>query len=125
MHLSYPTAAVGSKSINAREEAARKVYWSVTIYSRGFADVLTVQLLFCVTNEGSWKQMGNSIAEFCIINPQIILLPTILLLAWMYVQDIEFVGKECDSVENDEVFATVADTKSIQACCTRREERVE
>ncbi|KAG7400590.1 hypothetical protein PHYBOEH_005113 [Phytophthora boehmeriae] len=53
------------------------------------ADVLAVRFLFLVNNEGSWKQMGNSIAVFCIGNAQIVLLPTVALLAWFFIHDLE------------------------------------
>ncbi|ETN05072.1 hypothetical protein PPTG_14755 [Phytophthora nicotianae INRA-310] len=66
------------------------------------ADVLTVQFLFLVNNEGSWKQMGNSIAEFCIVNSQIVLLPTINFLAWVFVHDLEATGRGYELVEINE-----------------------
>ncbi|GMF27258.1 unnamed protein product [Phytophthora fragariaefolia] len=58
-------------------------------------DFLATHFLFLVNNEGSWKQMGNSIAEFCIINGQVALLPTIQLLSRVFVADLEFIDKEC------------------------------
>ncbi|CAI5712471.1 unnamed protein product [Hyaloperonospora brassicae] len=67
------------------------------------ADVVAVQSLFLVTNEGSWKQMGNSIADFCIINAQLVLLPTVLFLAWLFVRDLESIGSGHDAVGNDDV----------------------
>ncbi|EEY65925.1 GPI ethanolamine phosphate transferase, putative [Phytophthora infestans T30-4] len=66
------------------------------------ADFLAVQFLFLVNNEGSWKQMGNSIAEFCIVNSQIVLLPTISFLAWFFVHDLEAVGKGYELIVEDE-----------------------
>ncbi|CAI5726224.1 hypothetical protein KXD40_001946 [Peronospora effusa] len=94
-----PSTAVSTREKEMHGKSTGVVRYILVAVS--FADILAVQLLFGVTNEGSWKQMGNSIAEFCIINAQIILLPTILFLAWIYVQDLECIGKWCDSVEND------------------------
>lgn len=58
--------------------------------------------LFLVNNEGSWKQMGNSIAEFCIINGQVVLLSTIVLLGWVFVSDLEPNDKGYELVEAEE-----------------------
>ncbi|KAG6609655.1 GPI ethanolamine phosphate transferase 1 [Phytophthora cinnamomi] len=69
---------------------------------QGDHDLLAVHFLFLVNNEGSWKQMGNSIAEFCIINGLAALLPTIVFLGWVFVGDLEPIDKGYDLVEVEE-----------------------
>ncbi|KAG2769622.1 GPI ethanolamine phosphate transferase 1 [Phytophthora cactorum] len=94
-----------SGAVSTREKELRgNSLWvsSYVLLAVALADILAVQFLFLVNNEGSWKQMGNSIAEFCIVNSQIVLLPTILILAWIFVHDLEAIGRGYELVEEDE-----------------------
>lgn len=52
------------------------------------SDVLALHFLFLVQNEGSWKQIGNSISMFGIVNAQIVFIPLLFLLASAFVRDL-------------------------------------
>ncbi|KAI9995450.1 hypothetical protein PInf_012515 [Phytophthora infestans] len=94
-----------STAASTREKELRGTsLWLLSYFllAVALADFLAVQFLFLVNNEGSWKQMGNSIAELCIVNSQIVLLPTISFLAWFFVHDLEAVGKGYKLIVEDE-----------------------
>ncbi|GMF10458.1 unnamed protein product [Phytophthora lilii] len=91
--------------VSTREKEMRgKSFWVSRYFllAVSMADILAIQCIFLVDNEGSWKEMGNSIAEFCIVNAQIVLLPTIVYPAWAFVHDLDYLGKGYDLVEADE-----------------------
>ncbi|RLN78610.1 hypothetical protein BBJ28_00011600 [Nothophytophthora sp. Chile5] len=69
-------------------------------------DVLAMQFLFLVKNEGSWKQMGNSIAVFTIANAQIVLFPLIFLLAGPFIRDLESISAVGEGYRVVEVVKT-------------------
>ncbi|KAF4323471.1 hypothetical protein BBO99_00001364 [Phytophthora kernoviae] len=52
------------------------------------SDVLALHFLFLVKNEGSWKEIGNSISMFGIVNAQIVFIPLLFLLARAFVRDL-------------------------------------
>lgn len=54
----------------------------------GMSDFLALHFLFLVQNEGSWKQIGNSISMFGIVNAQIVFIPLLFLLANVFVRDL-------------------------------------
>ncbi|TMW59020.1 hypothetical protein Poli38472_007165 [Pythium oligandrum] len=58
--------------------AASTRYFLVVV---GLSDVLALHFLFLVRNEGSWKEIGNSISMFGIVNAQIVFVPLLFLLA--------------------------------------------
>ncbi|KAG7389780.1 hypothetical protein PHYPSEUDO_009700 [Phytophthora pseudosyringae] len=94
-----------SGAVSTREKELRgKSLWILRYFllAASLAEILAVQFLFLVKNEGSWKQMGNSIANFCIVNGQIVLLPAIVLFAWAFVHDLETVGSGYELVGEDE-----------------------
>uniref|UniRef100_M4B707 GPI ethanolamine phosphate transferase 1 n=1 Tax=Hyaloperonospora arabidopsidis (strain Emoy2) TaxID=559515 RepID=M4B707_HYAAE len=107
LKLLIPHIVVGSAfrlilllpSGSVKKELRKRSQW-VALYhlvAVSCADALAVHLLFRVTNQGSWKQMGNSIADFCIVNAQIVLLPTVVGLARVFVgRDLESSCDECD-----------------------------
>ncbi|GLD94834.1 hypothetical protein PINS_up003459 [Pythium insidiosum] len=64
-------AAVASSSSPAR-------YFLLVV---AMSDLLALQFLFLVRNEGSWKEIGNSISMFGIVNAQIVFVPLLFLLA--------------------------------------------
>lgn len=53
------------------------------------SDVLALHFLFLVKNEGSWKEIGNSISMFGIVNAQIVFIPLLFLIARAFVRDLE------------------------------------
>jgi phosphatidylinositol glycan class N len=53
------------------------------------SDVLALHFLFLVKNEGSWKEIGNSISMFGIVNAQIVFIPLLFLLARAFVRDLK------------------------------------
>lgn len=54
----------------------------------GMSDVLALHFLFLVRNEGSWKEIGNSISMFGIVNAFIVFIPLLFLLAKTFVRDL-------------------------------------
>ncbi|CEG41535.1 gpi ethanolamine phosphate [Plasmopara halstedii] len=50
------------------------------------SDLLALHFLFLVKNEGSWKEIGNSISMFGIVNAQIVFIPVLFLLARTFVR---------------------------------------
>ena len=54
----------------------------------GLSDYLSIHFLFLVENEGSWKQIGNSISMFGIVNAQIIFIPLVFVLSRVFLQDL-------------------------------------
>lgn len=48
------------------------------------SDLLALHFLFLVKNEGSWKEIGNSISMFGIVNAQIVFVPVLFLLAQVF-----------------------------------------
>ncbi|KAG1706387.1 hypothetical protein DVH05_001534 [Phytophthora capsici] len=52
------------------------------------SDILALHFLFLVKNEGSWKEIGNSISMFGIVNAQIVFIPLLFLLARAFVQGV-------------------------------------
>ncbi|KAL3673453.1 hypothetical protein V7S43_001163 [Phytophthora oleae] len=86
------------------KELRRKALWIPRYFllAASLAEVLVAQFLFLVNNEGSWRQMGNSIAEFCIVNAQIVLLPTLVILASALLHDLETTNKGYEPVDDDE-----------------------
>ncbi|UIZ28612.1 hypothetical protein KXD40_009309 [Peronospora effusa] len=52
------------------------------------SDVLALHFLFLVKNEGSWKEIGNSISMFGIVNAQIVFIPLLFLLGRAFVDDL-------------------------------------
>lgn len=52
------------------------------------ADFLALHFLFLVKNEGSWKEIGNSISMFGIVNALIVFVPLLFLLARLFVRDL-------------------------------------
>ncbi|KAJ0396969.1 hypothetical protein P43SY_008631 [Pythium insidiosum] len=69
-------ALVSSASASHSPSPAR--YFLLVV---GMSDVLALQFLFLVRNEGSWKEIGNSISMFGIVNAQIVFVPLLFLLA--------------------------------------------
>ncbi|GMF56752.1 unnamed protein product [Phytophthora fragariaefolia] len=57
------------------------------------SDVLALHFLFLVKNEGSWKEIGNSISMFGIANAQIVFIPVLFLLARAFVRDLNPASK--------------------------------
>lgn len=62
------------------------------------SDVLALHFLFLVKNEGSWKEIGNSISMFGIMNAQIVFIPLLFLLARAFVCDL---ASSSDMVNRD------------------------
>lgn len=54
----------------------------------GMSDVLALHFLFLVKNEGSWKEIGNSISMFGIANALIVFVPLLFMLAKLFVRDL-------------------------------------
>ena len=44
-------------------------------------DVLAIHIFFLVKTEGSWKEIGNSISHFIIINVLVVAVPCMVVLA--------------------------------------------
>lgn len=55
--------------------------WNYFILVVLFSDVLALHFLFLVRNEGSWKEIGNSISHFGIVNAQIVFFPLLFFVA--------------------------------------------
>ncbi|KAK1948160.1 GPI ethanolamine phosphate transferase 1 [Phytophthora citrophthora] len=98
--LLLPSGAVSTLEKELRE----KSLWVPRYFllTASLAEVLVAQFLFLVSNEGSWRQMGNSIAEFCIVNAQIVLLPTLVILTAAFVYDLENTHKGYEPVDQNE-----------------------
>jgi phosphatidylinositol glycan class N len=98
--LLLPSGAVSTREREMRGKPVRvSRYFLLAV---ALADMLAVQHLFLVNHDGSWKQMGNSIAVFCIFNAQIVLLPTIVFLSGAFVHDLDAVDKGYEAVHEDE-----------------------
>lgn len=54
----------------------------------GMSDILALHFLFLVKNEGSWKEIGNSISMFGIVNALIVFVPLLFLAAKVLVRDL-------------------------------------
>ncbi|KAG1688028.1 hypothetical protein DVH05_004438 [Phytophthora capsici] len=98
--LLLPSGAVSTQE----KELRGKSLWVPRYFllTASLAEVLVTQFLFLVNNEGSWRQMGNSIAEFCIINAQIVLLPTLVILASALIYDLETTPRGYELVDENE-----------------------
>ncbi|KAG7399599.1 hypothetical protein PHYBOEH_008387 [Phytophthora boehmeriae] len=64
------------------------------------SDVLALHFLFLVKNEGSWKEIGNSISMFGIVNAQIVFIPLLFLLARGFVRDLTSTGLSGQSLHD-------------------------
>ncbi|CAI5731788.1 unnamed protein product [Hyaloperonospora brassicae] len=65
------------------------------------SDVLALHFLFLVKNEGSWKEIGNSISMFGIVNAQIVFVPLLFLLAGVFVRNL---APFSDAVHHDKAY---------------------
>lgn len=74
-----------SNSLTQRHPPSR--YFLLVV---AMADFLALHFLFLVKNEGSWKEIGNSISMFGIVNALIVFVPLLFLLARLFVRDLLF-----------------------------------
>ncbi|KAI9982482.1 hypothetical protein PInf_008426 [Phytophthora infestans] len=81
--LLLPSAASAVETTKPRLPATR--YFLLVV---AMSDVLALHFLFLVKNEGSWKEIGNSISMFGIVNAQIVFIPLLFLLARAFVRDL-------------------------------------
>ncbi|KAE8891532.1 GPI ethanolamine phosphate transferase 1 [Phytophthora fragariae] len=81
--LLLPSASSSADSQKPRLPATR--YFLLVV---AMSDVLALHFLFLVKNEGSWKEIGNSISMFGIVNAQIVFIPLLFLLARAFVRDL-------------------------------------
>lgn len=81
--LLLPSAISSADSQKPRLPATR--YFLLVV---AMSDVLALHFLFLVKNEGSWKEIGNSISMFGIVNAQIVFIPLLFLLARAFVRDL-------------------------------------
>ncbi|KAL4115008.1 hypothetical protein PRIC2_013904 [Phytophthora ramorum] len=81
--LLLPSATSPTDARKARLPATR--YFLLVV---AMSDVLALHFLFMVKNEGSWKEIGNSISMFGIVNAQIVFIPLLFLLARAFVRDL-------------------------------------
>ncbi|RLN98558.1 hypothetical protein BBJ28_00009213, partial [Nothophytophthora sp. Chile5] len=82
--LLLPSAPLASTSGSEPRLPATRYFLLVVAMS----DVLALHFLFLVKNEGSWKEIGNSISMFGIVNAQIVFIPLLFLLALAFVRDL-------------------------------------
>ncbi|KAG7389278.1 hypothetical protein PHYPSEUDO_010836 [Phytophthora pseudosyringae] len=82
--LLLPSASSSASDENKPRLPATRYFLLVVAMS----DVLALHFLFLVKNEGSWKEIGNSISMFGIVNAQIVFIPLLFLLARAFVQDL-------------------------------------
>ncbi|KAG2921271.1 hypothetical protein PC115_g9579 [Phytophthora cactorum] len=81
--LLLPSASSSADAKKPRLPATR--YFLLVV---AMSDVLALHFLFLVKNEGSWKEIGNSISMFGIVNAQIVFIPLLFLLARAFVRDL-------------------------------------
>ncbi|ETL99736.1 hypothetical protein L917_03451, partial [Phytophthora nicotianae] len=81
--LLLPSASASADAKKPRLPATR--YFLLVV---AMSDVLALHFLFLVKNEGSWKEIGNSISMFGIVNAQIVFIPLLFLLAGAFVRDL-------------------------------------
>ncbi|GMF13586.1 unnamed protein product [Phytophthora lilii] len=81
--LLLPSASLSADKQTQRLPATR--YFLLVV---AMSDVLALHFLFLVKNEGSWKEIGNSISMFGIVNAQIVFIPLLFLLARSFVRDL-------------------------------------
>ncbi|OWZ08830.1 GPI ethanolamine phosphate transferase [Phytophthora megakarya] len=79
--LLLPSASSAIDAKKSRLPATR--YFLLVV---AMSDVLALHFLFLVKNEGSWKEIGNSISMFGIVNAQIVFIPLLFLLARAFVR---------------------------------------
>ncbi|POM76155.1 GPI ethanolamine phosphate transferase [Phytophthora palmivora] len=81
--LLLPSASPSADTQKSRLPATR--YFLLVV---AMSDVLALHFLFLVKNEGSWKEIGNSISMFGIVNAQIVFIPLLFLLARAFVRGV-------------------------------------
>ncbi|KAG6616207.1 putative GPI ethanolamine phosphate transferase [Phytophthora cinnamomi] len=81
--LLLPSASSSPDTQKPRLPATR--YFLLVV---AMSDMLALHFLFLVKNEGSWKEIGNSISMFGIVNAQIVFIPLLFLLARAFVRDL-------------------------------------
>ena len=96
MILLLPTPSRPSDAQKPRLPATR--YFLLVV---AMSDVLALHFLFLVKNEGSWKEIGNSISMFGIVNAQIVFVPLLFLLAGGFVRNLAPVS---DAVHHDKAY---------------------
>jgi phosphatidylinositol glycan class N len=63
--------------LTLRQESPQRLCLAVILFS----NVLAIRFFFLVRDEGSWKEIGNSISMFIIVNAKIAFCPLLLLIA--------------------------------------------
>lgn len=83
LELSHVNKSLSPSAAAVRHPPSR--YFLLVV---AMADFLALHFLFLVKNEGSWKEIGNSISMFGIVNALIVFVPLLFLLARLFVRDL-------------------------------------